>query len=244
MGRPFAAALKISPEFKLEFDFGNSDADSDAAEIDFSGLTPLGPCPKCGARVYEQPMAYVCEKAVGAARSCDFRSGRVILQQPIEAEQMRKLLHDGRTDLLRGFVSNRTRRKFAAFLMRKPDGTTGFEFEPRPARVSAARVTAEAAATRPPAKTPAARPAKAAARASAAPRPGSKSAKQAAKAAKRSPAPKSSKPAERAAAAKHLPAVKRPAAAERPAARKTPVRAAKSAKTTRTRRSDRRTDSK
>jgi DNA topoisomerase-3 len=244
MGRPFAAALKISPEFKLEFDFGNSDADSDAAEIDFSALTPLGPCPKCGARVYEQPMAYVCEKAVGAARSCDFRSGRVILQQPIEAEQMRKLLRDGRTDLLRGFVSNRTRRKFAAFLMRKPDGTTGFEFEPRPPRVSAARVTAQAAATRPPAKTPAARPAKAAARASAAPRPASKSAKQAAKATKRSPAPKSSKPAERVAEAKHLPAVKRSGAAKRPAARKTPVRAAKSAKTTRTRRSDRRTDSK
>ena len=244
MGRPFAAALKISPEFKLEFDFGNSDADSDAAEIDFSALTPLGPCPKCGAQVYEQPMAYVCEKAVGAARSCDFRSGRVILQQPIEAEQMRKLLRDGRTDLLRGFVSNRTRRKFAAFLIRKPDGTTGFEFEPRPPRVSAARVTAQAAATRPPAKTPAARPAKAAARASAAPRPASKSAKQAAKATKRSPAPKSSKAAERVAAAKHLPAVKRPAAAKRPAARKTPVRAAKRAKTTRTRRSDRRTDSK
>jgi DNA topoisomerase-3 len=139
MGRPFAAALKISPEFKLEFDFGNSDGGGagDAA-VDFSGLTPLGPCPKCGGQVYEQPMAYVCERSVGPERSCDFRSGRIILQQPIEAEQMRKLLSDGRTDLLRGFVSNRTRRKFAAFLIRKPDGSTGFEFEPRPARGAAA----------------------------------------------------------------------------------------------------------
>ena len=138
-GRPFAAALKISPEFKLEFDFGNAVADGDSAEIDFSGLAPVGSCPKCGANVYEQPMAYVCEKSVGAARSCDFRSGRVILQQPIELEQMRKLLRDGRTDLLRGFVSNRTRRKFAAFLVRKPDGSTGFEFESRPERAVAKR---------------------------------------------------------------------------------------------------------
>ena len=136
LGRPFAAALKISPEFKLEFDFGNPQVQGEESPVDFRGLTPLGPCPKCGANVYEQPMAYVCEKAVGPARTCDFRSGRVILQQPIEAEQMRKLLRDGRTDLLRGFVSNRTRRKFAAFLVRKPDGSTGFEFEPRPKKAA------------------------------------------------------------------------------------------------------------
>ena len=144
MGRPFAAALRISPELKLEFDFGNSAGEQGEGEADFSGLTPVGKCPKCGANVYEQPMAYVCEKSVGAGRSCDFRSGRVILQQPIETEQMRKLLAEGRTDLLRGFVSNRTRRKFAAFLVRKPDGSTGFEFEPRPARAGSAAAPAGA----------------------------------------------------------------------------------------------------
>lgn len=137
MGRPFAAALRLTPEFKLEFDFGNAQDSEDGEEVDFSGLTPLGACPKCAGRVFEQPMAYVCEHAVGAAKTCDFRSGRVILQQAIEAEQMRKLLTEGRTDILRGFVSNRTRRKFAAFLVRKPDGGIGFEFEPRPGRESA-----------------------------------------------------------------------------------------------------------
>jgi len=58
------------------------------------------------------------------------------LQQPIDATQMAKLLNEGRTDVMRGFVSNRTRRKFSAFLVRKPDGTTGFEFEPRPLKSS------------------------------------------------------------------------------------------------------------
>ena len=75
-------------------------------------------------------MAYTCENAVGPKRSCDFRSGRMILQQPIEREQMKKLLETGRTDLLTGFVSKKG-RKFKAFLVKQPDGKIGFEFQPR-----------------------------------------------------------------------------------------------------------------
>jgi DNA topoisomerase-3 len=130
MGRPFAAILRITDEYKLEFDFGQSN-DEDSEPVDFSGHTPVGPCPKCGSRVFEYGMSYVCEKAVGPAKTCDFRSGKVILQQEISREQMEKLLKDGRTALLDGFVSSRTNRKFKAYLVRQPDGKIGFEFEPR-----------------------------------------------------------------------------------------------------------------
>ena len=148
MGRPFSAVLKITPEYKLEFDFGQSNADEGRDEpVDFSGATPVGPCPKCSARVFEQPMTYICEKSVGPGRNCDFRSGKVILQQPIERAQMEKLLTVGRTDVLRAFVSNRTRRKFAAFLAKKPDGTIGFEFEPRAAGARPPRPAKAAKAT-------------------------------------------------------------------------------------------------
>jgi len=60
MGRPFSAALKISAEFKLEFDFGNADGSDDQTgqAPDFSQQTLLGPCPKCGSGVFELPMAY------------------------------------------------------------------------------------------------------------------------------------------------------------------------------------------
>ncbi len=78
--------------------------------------------------MFELPAAYVCEKAVGPDKTCDFRSGRVILQRPIERAQMHKLLADGKTDLL-PFVSSRTRRPFSAFLVRQPDGKIGFEFQ-------------------------------------------------------------------------------------------------------------------
>jgi len=75
-------------------------------------------------------MNYVCEKLAGAEKSCDFRTGKIILQQEISPEQVRKLLATGKTDLLRGFISKKTNRKFEAFLITK-DGKTAFEFAPR-----------------------------------------------------------------------------------------------------------------
>jgi DNA topoisomerase-3 len=75
-------------------------------------------------------MSYVCEKSVGTSRSCDFRSGKIILQRQIEVDQMRKLLSTGRTDLLHRFISKKG-RPFSAFLVKGPDGKVGFEFAPR-----------------------------------------------------------------------------------------------------------------
>jgi DNA topoisomerase-3 len=76
----------------------------------------------------------VCERSVGPERKCDFRSGKLILQQAVEPAQMQKLLADGKSDLLTGFVSARTRRAFSAFLVRDKEGKVGFEFETREAR--------------------------------------------------------------------------------------------------------------
>jgi DNA topoisomerase-3 len=105
-GWPFTSeiVLKYNEEeknWKLEFDFGNEQDPSETGEIvDFSDQQPLGPCPKCGARVFEFGKNYVCEKSVPTAAqatpSCDFKSGQVILQQPVEREQMSKLLQIGR----------------------------------------------------------------------------------------------------------------------------------------------------
>ncbi len=131
LGRPFAAILKLTDEHKLEFDFGQNDDDENSEPVDFSGHESLGSCPKCQASVYEHGMNYTCEKAVGPNKTCDFRTGKVILQQEIESNQIRKLLSEGRTELLTGFVSSRTRRKFKAYLKRGDDGKVGFEFEAR-----------------------------------------------------------------------------------------------------------------
>ncbi|MBW7901898.1 MAG: DNA topoisomerase III [Rhodocyclaceae bacterium] len=156
MGRPFNALIKLNAEHAPEFDFGQGSGGEEGAgeAVDFSDQQPLGACPKCQARVFEHGMAYVCEKSVGPERTCDFRSGKIILQQPVEREQMQKLLETGRTDLLKNFVSARTRRKFSAFLVRGKDGKVGFEFEKREPKAPAKAVKKDEAAEAP-AKAPA-----------------------------------------------------------------------------------------
>ncbi len=138
MGRSFAAAIKLNADLQPEFDFGQDKAgdDGEAEAVDFSGQEALGQCPKCAANVYDNGNNYVCEKAVGPSKTCDFRSGKIILQQPIDAVQMKKLLTDGKTDLLKEFVSNRTRRKFSAYLVAQ-GGKVGFEFEKKVAKPKA-----------------------------------------------------------------------------------------------------------
>jgi DNA topoisomerase-3 len=131
MGKPFAAMIRLSGEFVPEFDFGQGSGAADASEpVDFSEQQTLGSCPKCGKRIFEHGMSYVCEAAVGPARACDFRSGKIILQRPIERAQMEKLLTTGKTDLLHRFISKKG-RPFSAFLVRGADGKVGFEFAPR-----------------------------------------------------------------------------------------------------------------
>jgi DNA topoisomerase-3 len=129
MGRPFAAVLKLTPELKVEFDFGNEDKEGEGETVDFSGQEPLGKCPKCSSLVYELPMRYACEKAVGKGKSCDFSTGKVILQQAVDRAQATKLLDTGRTDLLPKFIS-RKGRPFKAFLV-IDKGKVQFEFEKR-----------------------------------------------------------------------------------------------------------------
>ncbi|MGA7985814.1 MAG: DNA topoisomerase III [Burkholderiales bacterium] len=154
MGKPFAAGVRLNDEFRVEFDFGHGSASSDAEEApDFSEQESLGACPKCGARVFEHGVAYVCEKAVGPSRSCDFRSGKVILQQPVERTEMAKLLATGKTDLLQRFISKKG-RPFKAYLVKNPEGRVGFEFEPRKPKAAAAVPASAPVATKKSAAVP------------------------------------------------------------------------------------------
>jgi DNA topoisomerase-3 len=156
-GWPFTAELKLVKDeetnnWKMEFDFGDdAKKEEESGEpVDFSNATTLGACPKCGGSVYEHGTNYVCENTLGATKAkCDFKSGKVILQQPIAPEQMGKLLETGKTDLLENFVSNKTRRKFKAFLSWDAKaGKVGFEFEPRAPKAPAAKKAARKVAAK------------------------------------------------------------------------------------------------
>ena len=142
-GWPFTAEMKLVRDeeignWKLEFDFGDDAKQGDGEPVDFTGQQSLGACPKCQGHVYEHGSSYVCEHAVGAHVTCDFKSGKIILQQPVPREEMTRLLASGKTALLENFVSNKTRRKFKAYLSYdKKEGKVIFEFEPRPAKPAA-----------------------------------------------------------------------------------------------------------
>ncbi len=138
-GWPFTAEIKLAYDseisnWKLEFDFGDAAklAEGDGEPVDFSGQESLGACPKCKGHVYEHGSNYVCQHAVGAPVTCDFKTGKIILQQPVPREEVHKLLSTGKTSLLENFVSNKTRRKFKAYLAYDAkEGKVSFEFEPR-----------------------------------------------------------------------------------------------------------------
>lgn len=160
MGRPFNAILRIvhddEGQHKLEFDFGQPREEEGDAVADFSGKSALGACPKCGGGVFELPLSYVCEKSVARPKACDFRSGRIILQQEVVPDQMTKLLKEGTTDLLPGFVSQRTRRPFKAYLVLEKSGKIAFKFEEKKAAATgkdapAAKAAGKAAAKKRPA---------------------------------------------------------------------------------------------
>ena len=161
-GWPFSAEMVIkfdedTKNYKLEFDFGDDKKGEESGElIDFSGQPSLGACPQCAGPVFEHGKSYVCAKSVPTLAqptpSCTFKSGQIILQQPISHEQMSKLLATGKTDLLDKFVSMRTRRAFKAMLVWDAQaGKVNFEFAPSkfpPRKTAAAASDAGASATK------------------------------------------------------------------------------------------------
>ncbi len=130
LGRAFSANVQLdeAQEWKQRFDFESSDGQG----MDLSQAPRIATCPVCKkGQVVETDAAFLCEHA--ATKTCKFRMGRMILQQPISLEQALKLCTTGKTDVMRRFISKKG-RPFSAAL--KLEGEkVGFEFEPRPVKV-------------------------------------------------------------------------------------------------------------
>ena len=137
--KPFKAFLVLK-DGKVEFEFPPRDpkdrparerkSKEPAVKLDFTGLEPLGKCPRCGGRVFEGPEHYVCEKTQAEKKPCKFKTGRVLCQQPIDRDQLQKLLTQGRTDLLDKFIS-KFGKPFKASLTLDENNKVVFDFPPR-----------------------------------------------------------------------------------------------------------------
>ena len=99
-------------------------------KIDFTGKAEVGKCPKCGGKVFDTEAGYLCENLQREAKSCKFKIGKTILEQPIEPAQAQKILATSKSDLLEKFIS-KAGKPFPAFLIMDKKGKITFDFPPR-----------------------------------------------------------------------------------------------------------------
>ena len=135
--KPFDASLQIDAKFKIAFLFeGEDDKAPDLTDDMLIGTAETADGKKH--KVFATDKAYYVPGIVTKKDPHGVRIGKVILQREIPEDQALKLISEGKTDLLNGFVSNKTKRKFDAFLTF--DASTakiGFDFPPRVAKKAA-----------------------------------------------------------------------------------------------------------
>lgn len=146
--RPFEAALELTQQvsktgkkgkWKTNFVF-DSDLESaeDLTEDQLLKEVTLTNGQK--AKLYETEKAFLVPDLVTKDNPDGFRLGKTILQKELTAADVEKMLTVGKTDLLPGFISKKTKRAFAAHLTLDPEtAKIGFEFAPRKAAKKAAK---------------------------------------------------------------------------------------------------------
>src|SRR4051812_5410627 len=122
----FAATLKLVKDeekgkWKAEYDFGDKQ--------DIGTVEPYWTDPKTGAQLCEVGSSHVLRERDGDGWKQTFRIGRLMCQKPITREMVQQLVGDGKTELIKGFVSKKG-RPFDAILKREGPKFS-WEFPPR-----------------------------------------------------------------------------------------------------------------
>ena len=129
-GRPFAALVILNDDNKPEFAFENG-LSSTNIQIDPQQHTALAPCQVCKTgQVYDVGSLYTCENVPKG--SCTFKMSKTILQREVPPDQVKKMLTEGKSDLLRRFISKKGRPFDAVLTL--VNGKMGWEFVNREAR--------------------------------------------------------------------------------------------------------------
>ena len=122
----FSALLKLTKDaetgkYKAEYDFGD--------KVDLGSVEPYWTDPNNGAQLCEVGSSHVLRERDGDGWKQTFRIGRLMCQKPITREHAIQLVSEGRTELIKGFISKKG-RPFDAILKR--DGPKfSWEFPPR-----------------------------------------------------------------------------------------------------------------
>lgn len=133
-GKPFDAGLQLDEKFRAKLYFPEKEKDSEGEDKEVP--VSHGRIPGQGGKDYElletSKSWKVPELSSGKKDAAGLSMARVILGRTITIDEIRQIVRDGRTDLLKGFISQRTKRPFDAYLvLNAKTGKVGFEFAKR-----------------------------------------------------------------------------------------------------------------
>lgn len=141
--KPFSAALKLTQnetktgkkgKWKTEFVFDEGEPDSAEELCEDQILKGITLKDGTEGKLYATDKAYHVPELKTKDAPEGFRLGKTILQKELQPEEVEKLFTEGKTALIEGFISKRTKRPFKAYLtLDFEKGTIGFEFPPRAA---------------------------------------------------------------------------------------------------------------
>jgi DNA topoisomerase-3 len=122
----FSALLKLVKDeekgkWQAQYDFGD--------KVDLGTVEPYWTDPKTGAQLCEVGSSHVLRERDGEGWKQTFRIGRLMCQKPITREMAIQLVGDGKTELIKGFISKKG-RPFDAILKREGPKFS-WEFPPR-----------------------------------------------------------------------------------------------------------------
>jgi DNA topoisomerase-3 len=90
-------------------------------------VSKLGPCPVCGAEIKDFPKSYSCSRW---KEGCGFTIWKEVAKKKLTESQVKKLMKEKKTDLIKGFKS-KAGKPFEAYLTMNKEGKVEFEFLPR-----------------------------------------------------------------------------------------------------------------
>ena len=140
-GKPFKAGLRLmAPEkekgaWKAEFFFDDSKPEAEENKAQQSSLGMVQVKDQGELELFENDKQWSVPDFRQSGNKSGFSMSRTILGKEIEIGQLYRVLAEGKSELITGFVSQRTNRPFDAFLvLDEKKGNVSFEFPPREPR--------------------------------------------------------------------------------------------------------------
>jgi len=121
-GAEFSAVVIINDENKIEFVFDEKPEEIEVGE-------KIGQSPIDGTDVFETLTGYVSQSYIDKQPS-GLSLPKILLGKELPLDEIKKLLEGKKTELIKGFRSNKTHRLFDAFLLLEK-GKLKFDFPPR-----------------------------------------------------------------------------------------------------------------